>query len=106
MNKKIAYGDAIRHGFEYILDNFDESFVIGQGLWSPWYVGNTMTELDSKYGKSRIIDTPVSEAACTGLAVGASLCGSRPIVVHPRIDLCYGPYRKPSSKMVTYDRRQ
>ena len=32
MNKKIAYGDAIRHGFEYILDNFDESFVIGQGL--------------------------------------------------------------------------
>ena len=86
MNKKIAYGDAIRHGFEYILDNFDESFVIGQGLWSPWYVGNTMTELDSKYGKSRIIDTPVSEAACTGLAVGASLCGSRPIVVHPRID--------------------
>ena len=86
MNKKIEYGNAIRQGFEYILDNFDESFVIGQGLWSPWYVGNTMTDLDSKYGKSRIIDTPVSEAACTGLAVGASLCGSKPIVVHPRID--------------------
>tara|TARA_Y100000991_G_scaffold215662_1_gene207200 strand:- start:3651 stop:4634 length:984 start_codon:yes stop_codon:yes gene_type:complete len=83
---KTSYGNAIRLGFEYVLDNYPESFVIGQGLWSPWYVGNTMRDLDEKYGKNRIIDTPVSEAACTGLAVGASLCGSKPIVVHPRID--------------------
>ena len=25
-------------------------FVIGQGLWSPWYVGETMKDLDLKYG--------------------------------------------------------
>ncbi len=65
---------------------YPEVFVIGQGLWSPWYVGNSMTGLDKKYGKERIIDTPVSEAACTGAAVGASLSGMRPIVVHPRMD--------------------
>src|SRR3546814_7084893 len=29
----------------------------------------------------RIIDTPVSELACTGAAIGASLCGYRPIVI-------------------------
>lgn len=80
------YGTAILSAFEYLLDKYPEVFVIGQGLWSPWYVGNSMTDLDKKYGVDRIIDTPVSESACTGAAVGASLCGMRPIVVHPRID--------------------
>ncbi len=86
MTKKETYGSAIRSAFQYLLDSYPEVFVIGQGLWSPWYVGETMTDLDKKYGIDRIIDTPVSESACTGMAVGASLCGSRPIVVHPRID--------------------
>ncbi len=80
------YGTAILAAFEYLLDKYPEVFVIGQGLWSPWYVGNTMTNLDKKYGEDRIIDTPVSESASTGVAVGASLAGMKPIVVHPRMD--------------------
>jgi len=83
---KYNYGTAILAAFEYLLDNYPEVFVIGQGLWSPWYVGNSMTDLDKKYGEERIIDTPVSESACTGAAVGASLAGMRPIVVQPRMD--------------------
>lgn len=81
-----SYGVAICKGFEYLLETYPNVFVIGQGLWSPWYVGNSMTDLDKKFGKARIIDTPVSELACTGAAVGASLYGYRPIVVHPRVD--------------------
>jgi len=84
--KNYNYGTAILAAFEYLLDKYQEVFVIGQGLWSPWYVGNSMTDLDKRYGVHRIIDTPVSESACTGAAVGASLSGMRPIVVHPRID--------------------
>lgn len=80
------YGTAILAAFEYLLEKYPEVFVIGQGLWSPWYVGNSMTDLDKKFGIERIIDTPVSESACTGAAVGASLSGMKPIVVHPRID--------------------
>ncbi len=80
------YGTAILMAYEYLLEKYPEVFVIGQGLWSPWYVGNTMKNLDKKFGKERIIDTPVSEMACTGAAVGASLTGMRPIVVHPRMD--------------------
>jgi len=80
------YGSAIRAGFEYLLSSYPKVFAIGQGLWSPWYVGNSMTDLDRKFGRDRIIDTPVSELACTGAAIGASLCGYRPIVVHPRMD--------------------
>ena len=83
---KHNYGTAILAGFEYLLENYPEVFVIGQGLWSPWYVGNSMTDLDKKFGVERIIDTPVSESACTGAAVGASLAGMKPIVVHPRMD--------------------
>lgn len=80
------YGTAILAGFEYLLETYPECFVIGQGLWSPWYVGNTMTDLDKKFGTERVIDTPVSEAACTGAGVGAALAGMKPIVVHPRMD--------------------
>jgi len=86
MKNNKNYGTAILSAFEYLLENYPEVFVIGQGLWSPWYVGNTMTDLEKKFGGERIIDTPVSESACTGAAVGASLAGMRPIVVHPRMD--------------------
>ena len=84
--RKHNYGTAILDAFEYLLKNYKETFVIGQGLWSPWYVGNSMTDLDKKFGKHRIIDTPVSESAVTGAAIGASLAGMMPIVVHPRMD--------------------
>lgn len=86
MNNKYNYGTAICSAFEYLLENYPEVFVIGQGLWSPWYVGNSMTDLDKKFGEERVIDTPVSESATTGAAVGASLAGMKPIVVHPRMD--------------------
>lgn len=82
----LNYGSAIRAAFTYLLETHEEVFVIGQGLWSPWYVGNSMTDLDKKFGSKRVIDTPVSESACTGAAVGASLVGMKPIVVHPRMD--------------------
>ena len=45
-----------------------------------------MTDLDKEFGKDRVIDSPVSEAAVTGLGVGASLLGTRPVIIHPPID--------------------
>lgn len=86
MRAGTSYGEAIREAFAYLLERYPNVFAIGQGLWSPWYVGNSMTDLDKQFGRARIIDTPVSELACTGAAVGASLCGYRPIVIHPRMD--------------------
>ena len=82
----LSYGESIRAGFHYLLDNYPDVLVLGQGLWSPWYVGSSMTDLEKVFGKDRVIDTPVSEAACTGAAVGAGLAGLKTIVVHPRID--------------------
>lgn len=85
-SKETNYCDSILLAQKYLLDNYEEFFVIGQGLWSPWYVGNTMKDLEKIYGKKRIIDTPVSESATTGAAVGASLSGMKPLIVHPRMD--------------------
>ena len=86
MKKKITYSEAINLAFKFILKKYSDSFVIGQGLWSPWYVGQTMQDLPEMFGKKRIIDSPVSEAGVTGIAVGASLNGMKPIVIHPRMD--------------------
>ena len=80
---KIKYSTAILKAFERLLKKDKNVFLIGQGLWSPWYVGETMKDLDKKFGKSRIIDSPVSENAVTGIAFGASLTKSRQIVIHP-----------------------
>lgn len=82
----MRYSDAILSGFEHLLSTDDKIIVIGQGLWSPWYVGDTMRGLEERYGAARIIDTPVSEQATTGAAIGAALSGYRPIVTHPRVD--------------------
>lgn len=65
----------------------DESVVVlGQGVKSPWYVGNTCRGLLERFGALRVIDTPVSENAITGAAVGAAIAGDRAVVVHPRMD--------------------
>ncbi len=86
MSAPISYADAILQGFRYLLSTYPNVFAIGQGLWSPWYVGASMKDLDKEFGVARVIDTPVSELATTGAAIGASLNGYRPIVIHPRMD--------------------
>jgi len=82
----LRYDTAIREGFRYLLSEYPDCFVMGQGLWSPWYVGNSMSELEKEFGRDRVIDTPVSEDASTGACVGAAIAGKRPVVVHPRMD--------------------
>ena len=84
--EKHNYGTAILSAFEYLLENYPEVFVIGQGLWSPWYVGSTMKDLDKNFGRDRVIDSSVSEFSVTASAVGAAICGYRPVVIHPRMD--------------------
>ena len=84
--RTISYSEAIREGFAEALKKDKRVFLLGQGLWSPWYVGNTMRDLDTEFGKDRVIDTPVSENAVTGAAVGAAIAGARSVVIHPRMD--------------------
>jgi len=82
----ISYAQAIREAHFQLLSGNPRVFVIGQGTWSPWYAGTSLKDLEKDFGRDRIIDTPVSENAVTGVAVGAAIAGMRPIVFHPRMD--------------------
>jgi pyruvate dehydrogenase E1 component beta subunit len=84
--RKLTYSLAINEALHQMMDSDPSVFLIGQGVKSPWYVGNTAKGLLEKFGPERVIDTPVSENAITGTAVGAALAGMRPVVVHPRVD--------------------
>lgn len=86
MNRKLQYSLAINEALHQMMETDESVFIIGQGVKSPWYVGNTCKGLLEKFGSERIIDTPVSENAITGCAVGSAICGMRPVVVHPRMD--------------------
>jgi acetoin:2,6-dichlorophenolindophenol oxidoreductase subunit beta len=84
--RSLTYAQAIREAHAQLLASDPRVFVVGQGLWSPWYAGTSMQDLDREFGRERIIDSPVAENATTGAAVGAALAGMRPIVFHPRMD--------------------
>lgn len=85
-HRKLKYSQAINEAFHQAMELDESVFLIGQGVDSPWYVGNTTSGLKERFGPLRLIDTPVSENAVTGAAVGAAIVGMKPIVVHPRMD--------------------
>lgn len=85
-SNKLSYAAAINQALHELMSSDESVIVIGQGATSPWYVGTTTINLLEEFGPERIIDTPISENAVTGAAMGAALTGMRPIVVHPRMD--------------------
>ena len=87
--RKITYSEAIKEGAEQMMEKDKRVFLIGQGVTSPWYVGSTCEGLLEKFGSERVIDTPISENAVSGVAGGAAMAGMRPILVHPRMDFMY-----------------
>lgn len=87
--RKISYVQAINETLHQMIEKDMRVFLIGQGVTSPWYVGNTTVGLIDRFGPERVIDTPVSENGITGAAVGAALAGMRPVVAHPRMDFMY-----------------
>jgi len=87
--RRITYVEAIKEAADQMMEKDKNVFLIGQGVSSPWYVGNSCEGLVKKFGGKRVIDTPVSEAGITGIAIGAALVGLRPILVFPRMDFMY-----------------
>lgn len=87
--RTLTYAQTLNETLKQLLRTDDRVFLIGQGVKSPWYVGTTCEGLVQEFGEDRIIDTPVSESAVTGAAIGAALAGLRPIVEHPRMDFMY-----------------
>ena len=82
--RKISYVQSINETLHQIMDKDKKVFLIGPGVNSPWYAGNSTTGLFKRFGSERIFDTPISENGVTGTAIGAALAGMRPILFHAR----------------------
>lgn len=82
MREPIKYSEAIAEATKQLLDTDLRVFVLGLGV--PQGTG-ALGAIAKDY-PTRILDTPTSEAALTGLAVGASIGGLRPIVFHDRVE--------------------
>lgn len=67
--------------------NVDPHFLIGGlGVADPKGVFGTTLGLAEKYGPSRVLETPTSENAMTGIGVGLAISGYRPLMIHQRLD--------------------
>ena len=86
MDRQISYVDAIREATDQEMDRDSSVVVFGLDVDDPKFIQGTTQGLVEKYGEERVFGTPLSEDAMTGVAVGMSLAGLRPIHVHIRMD--------------------
>jgi acetoin:2,6-dichlorophenolindophenol oxidoreductase subunit beta len=78
----LSTGQALQNALDLALSQDETVFIAGEGVGSSIHLDPNLPThgLLEKYGPKRIKDTPVSEAAIAGLAVGASAMGLRPVV--------------------------
>ena len=55
-------------------------FVIGEDMALQGGVFGQFAGLPEEFGTDRVLDTPISETSIVGAAVGAAMCGARPVV--------------------------
>lgn len=87
--REIKYWQAISEALVQTMERDDHVFIMGIGVDDPKGIFGTTLEAHKRFGKGRVFDTPVSENAMTGCAIGASLAGMRPVMVHARNDFMY-----------------
>ena len=79
MTDAIRYIDAISSTLRQELKRDDDVIILGEDVSYGGPFGAT-ARLSDLFGPTRIVDTPISEGAVMGLAVGAALAGRRPVV--------------------------
>lgn len=82
----LTYGSAIKEALTQALRIDKRVFVMGEGVDDTGGVFGTTRNLHKRFGKERSFDLPLAENSFTGFAVGAALCGMRPVLVHMRMD--------------------
>ena len=78
--KEATYLEAINSALDYLLLHQDECFIIGEDIGKHGGAFGVTRGLWAKYGADKVIDMPISEGSFTGMAIGASIIGYRPIV--------------------------
>ena len=70
--------EALNLALDQAMERDDRVLLLGEDIADPGALGPT-SGLSTKYGVDRVMDTPISEAAIVGAAIGAAMDGFRPV---------------------------
>ena len=79
-SRKLTMAQAISEGIAQEMERDANVFVMGEDIGKYGGIFGATGGLLDKFGKDRIMDTPISETAFIGTATGAAAAGMRPIV--------------------------
>ena len=79
MGRRIRFIEALREGMRQEMERDPSVFVMGEGVGPHGSAFKQTDGLCALFGEERLRDTPISELAIAGTAVGAALMGMRPI---------------------------
>jgi acetoin:2,6-dichlorophenolindophenol oxidoreductase subunit beta len=82
----LSYVDALREAVAQEMERDPRVFVIGLDVDDHKAIQGSTRGLVERFGAERVMGTPLSEEAMTGVAIGAAMAGLRPIHVHIRMD--------------------
>src|SRR6516225_1875724 len=81
-SRRLTIGEALREAIAEEMHRDSSVFLIGEDIGVKGGFGGAFgvyLGLNEEFGPERIIDTPISEKAIAGAAIGAALMGMRPI---------------------------
>src|SRR5690606_26527295 len=76
---EMSYAKAVNAALRRALAERSETILYGEDVGKPGGVFGVTKDLQREFGVGRGFDTPISETAMLGAAVGAAMCGLRPI---------------------------
>jgi len=78
--RKVTYREALREALREEMRRDPTVFLLGEDIGRYWGGAFKVTEgLAEEFGDERVRDTPISESAIVGAAVGAAITGMRPV---------------------------
>ncbi len=86
MARMLTFVNAVNEAFVQAMEMDKSVICYGLGVDDPKGVFGTTAGLKERFGPDRVFDMPTSENAMTGIAIGASLNGIRPVMSHQRFD--------------------
>lgn len=100
--RTITYGQAVSEALREEMLRDQAVFILGEDIGVMGSVFGLTKGFIEEFGASRVIDTPISEACFTAMAVGAALRGLRPVVEIMYVDftpVCLDPIVNQAAKM-------
>ncbi len=86
---EITYREALNQALSEEIERDENVVLLGEEVAQFKGSYKVSEGLLEKFGSDKIVDTPISEAAFSGLAVGAAMMGMRPVVEFMFWSFCY-----------------